>query len=182
MLWSVKPEVIILKDAAPGLVAFCVSVQRSLELQNSRIVSIADGTGSSVIGGVEHLAGHPLSPHVLARINELIGSAERVCVLFQPAPEETLPLEGISRYARFVSVGGYLVVLNTAIGQPTLGDSMHFTERAIERFLASGAPFVIDRTMNAHLVTSCPGGFLRRLPDHGCEGLHDGAIDALEEV
>ena len=182
MLWSVKPEVVILKNVAPGLTAFCAAVLRTLEIGDGGVINVRADPVAAAAPGTVNIVGHPLEPKVLTAIEVAMGAAERTCVIFQALPEDTLPLDAIARYAEFVSAGGYLVVLNAAIGQPTLGDSTHFTARAIDRFLASGAPFVIDYKKNAHLVTTCPDGFLYRLPDSAGAGLYDPPLDVFEGV
>jgi cephalosporin hydroxylase/GT2 family glycosyltransferase len=180
MLWAVRPEVLVLKNVAPGLAAFVASIRSALQLEGMRIIAVCD-TDEQVPPGVEKVIGHPMDEAVLARVEDLLGTAESCCVLFQPLEDDLLPIDAIARYASLVSASGYLVVLNSGVGQPELAYSRHFILRAIRRFLDSGVPFVIDSTMNAHLVTTCPSGFLRRIPSfRGGETYQ--AIEELEEL
>jgi hypothetical protein len=68
----------------------------------------------------------------------------------------------LAAYARFVSYRSYLIFLGTVLGQPWLGYSNRWYLSAIRRFLASGAPFVIDDSCDQQLISFCASGYLRR--------------------
>ena len=83
-------------------------------------------------------------------------------MLFEPSPDDLIPAEMLSAYARFVSYRSYLIFLGTVLGQPWLGYSNRWYLSAIRRFLAGGAPFVVDDSCDQQLISMCASGYLLR--------------------
>ena len=66
-------------------------------------------------------------------------------------------------YWRFVTPGSYLVVEDTNInGNPVAPETGPGPMEAVEAFLATTDEFTVDRTMERHLVTFNPNGWLQR--------------------
>lgn len=182
VLWNERPDVLVMKDVAPGLVGFVRSILPAIQLKGLTLLWVThDGQGPTP-AGVRRILGDMEDPVVSGALDEQIGAAEAVCVLFQPRRDEPHPVDGLHRYARLVTAGDYMVVLGAALGQPGIAYSMRWTSNAIHRFIDQSRDFVIDRTMNAHFVTTCPSGFLRRLANTRGGQPYDGGLDILEGV
>ncbi len=180
-LWRAKPERIVMKETAAGLVEFVASLLPVLGLQETRILwALGEAEPASVPPQVEVVSGDPLGPEVLACLERGVGDAERVLALFQPGAGDALPVDALAHYARFVSFESYLVVLGAALGQPWLGYSRLWLYRAIVRFTQGDHGFVVDRTLNRHFVTTCPSGFLRRVLNPLPLERYDPALDDLD--
>jgi cephalosporin hydroxylase len=54
------------------------------------------------------------------------------------------------------------VVLGSGHGQPWLGYATAWPQKALNSFV-SMQPFAIDHSRTAHLLTTCPLGFLQRI-------------------
>ena len=178
-LWRVRPDRVVLKDAAPGLVRFIASLLPMLDLECARLVWVTDEAQAGA-PGVARIPSGPDEAATLKRMEAEVGDAERVLVLYQSGPDEGLPVEALRAWSRLVSFGSYLIVPGVALGQPWLGYSRSWTYRAIVRFVESTPSFVVDRTMNRHWVTTCPSGFLRRVLDPMTAGTYDVTLDELE--
>ena len=177
-LWRVRPERLVLRAVAPGLVAFLAAILPGLGLSHTQVLWVT-AQPQDAIDGVEPVVGDPQAPSVLGRLDDAIGDAEHVLVVFQPDADDALPLQALGRYGGFVTAGSYLVVLNVALGQPWLGYSTSYLHRAIVRFTQSAPNFVIDHTLNRHFVTTCPTGFLRRSLDPSPISRYDPALDDI---
>ena len=177
-LWRVRPERVVARGAAPGLVRFVASILPALGLERTRLLWVTEEAEGPA--GVVRIPPGPDGEATLRQVEAAVGDAERVLVLYQPGPDEGLPVEALRAWSRLVSFDSYLIVLGVALGQPWLGYSRSWTYRAIVRFVESTPGFVIDRTMNRHLVTTCPSGFIRRVLDPMAAGAYDSALDDLE--
>lgn len=73
-------------------------------------------------------------------------------------------LKEMNLFARFVSVGSYLIVEDTNVNGhpafPTFGDGPY---EAVEQFLKSNSQFIVDKSREKFLMTSNPHGYLRRV-------------------
>jgi cephalosporin hydroxylase/glycosyltransferase involved in cell wall biosynthesis len=105
---------------------------------------------------------HPLAAGTLARVRHGLGAASDVLVLYGCRKRGENLLAALHAYSEFVSLRSYLVVVGSAFGQPWLGYARAWTMNAINSFVGA-APFAIDHARTAHLVTTCPLGFLQRI-------------------
>lgn len=73
-------------------------------------------------------------------------------------------LEELRLYARFVPVGGYMIVFDTDLnGHPVRPDYGPGPMEAVEAFLSADDRFVADRGREKFMLTMCPKGYLRRV-------------------
>jgi cephalosporin hydroxylase/glycosyltransferase involved in cell wall biosynthesis len=179
-LWRARPEVIVMKDTGFGLVDFVASLLPTLGLEGTRIVWVGGPDAAEPPPPrVRRLPGDTYAPEVLAAVRREIGAAEHVLAVFQPRPDDALPTAALSLYGTLVTFQSYLVVLGAAFGQPWIGYSRRWTYRAIVRFVQDHAGFVVDQTLNQHLLTTSPSGFLRRVLDPLPAERYDSALDDL---
>ena len=179
-LWRTRPEVIVMKDTAFALVDFVASLLPMLELERAHIVWIgAEDTPGPLPPRVRRVEGDAYAAETLAGAMAEIGAAEHVLVVFQPRLDDALPTGPLAQYGALVTFGSYLVVLGAAFGQPWIGYSRRWIYRAIVRFVQDHPRFVVDHTLNRHLLTTSPAGFLRRALDPLPVERYDAALDDL---
>jgi cephalosporin hydroxylase len=162
IIGQVQPARVITTCGKAGLIRFLVSMLKLHGLSESCVVAVG-GPPPGVAGTqVRTIEGHPGAPETLRLVEKAIGAEETTLVLFEPAPDDLIPVDMLSAYARFVSYRSYLVFLGTVLGQPWLGYSNRWYLSAIRRFLAGGAPFVIDDSCDQQLISMCASGYLLR--------------------
>jgi cephalosporin hydroxylase len=162
IIGRVRPARVITTCPKDGLIRFLVSMLELHGLGESCVIAV--GTPPPGVSGkqVRTIEGHPAAPETIRLVEEAIGAEETSLVLFEPAPDDFMPVDMLTAYARFVSYRSYLVFVGTVLGQPWLGYSNRWNLTAIRRFLASGAPFVIDHSLDQQLISTCVSGYLRR--------------------
>jgi cephalosporin hydroxylase len=107
---------------------------------------------------VEVLEGDPTAPETLARISGRVKGANTLVVL-DGEQDAAGVIRELRAYAPLVSRGSYLVVANTGIDSGGSGPS-----EAVRRFLSedAGKDYEVDSTRDLLVLTSSPGGWLRR--------------------
>ncbi len=151
ILHDLQPTHVVAVNAAPGLVTLV------------RDVCGAAGRGHLVLVGDDGGAGaDALAPDTLRGVSRALAAATDVVVLFAMRPGEPRLLDALCAYGAFVSLRSYLVVLGSGHGQPWLGYATAWPQKALNSFV-SMQPFAIDHSRTAHLLTTCPLGFLQRI-------------------
>jgi cephalosporin hydroxylase len=156
-----RPGRIVVVNAEYGLLLLLESLVRLSQIDGARIVSIG-GEAADLPPGIDRIAGDPLAPNVLAATEAALGAEEQILVLYTPRAGDHFPIEALRAYARFVSCRSYLVFIGSVFGQPWLGYSKNWFQKAI-RILVSEAPFAIDFSRDQHLINTCPHGYLQRI-------------------
>ena len=113
---------------------------------------------------VEFLQGSSTDPRIVARIAERV-KGKRVLVNLDSDHSMQHVLDELRLYAPMVGPGGYIAVEDTHLdGIPTHPEQGPGPTAAIKRFLAEpeGKDFEQDFTREALVMTSYPGGWLRR--------------------
>lgn len=146
IVYQTRPGRIVTVNVEPGIRRFLESILALSGLDGSRLVPVT---------------GNPLDPAALAATERALDAEESVMVLYAPLPGEHIPLDGLRAYTRFVSCRSYLIFLGSVFGQPWLGYSQNWFQKAL-RALTEEAPFVIDYSRDRHLITTCPMGYLQR--------------------
>lgn len=68
----------------------------------------------------------------------------------------------LALYAGLVSVGCYLVIEDTGMGNPTVANEGQWANRAAAEFVAANTNFAVDLSRERHLLTSNHDGWIRR--------------------
>lgn len=191
IIWATKPTVIVETGVARGgsiifnasqlaLLDVCESVETfGVSLSRRRCIGIDIDIRSHTRQAVES---HPLAPLVTlyegsstdeltARfVKEAIEPEDRVLVILDSDHSHEHVARELELYSPFVSRGSFLIVHDTGIEEAP--EDM-FANRAwgkgnnpmtaVEEFVAQNADFsVADEIGNKLLITSSPGGYLRR--------------------
>jgi cephalosporin hydroxylase len=113
---------------------------------------------------VEAVLGDPTAPAVVARVAGEVKNAPTLVVL--GAGEDVAGvLDALRAYAPLVTRGSYMVVENTEVdADPASPNRGMGPSEAVRRFLeeAQGGDFEIDSARDLLVLTSSPGGWLRR--------------------
>jgi cephalosporin hydroxylase len=111
---------------------------------------------------ITYLAGRSSTdPELLAEVRARTESRRTLVVLDSDHAQAYVEAE-LEAYAPLVSVGSYLIVEDSNIGQ-IRKDLLPGPMQAIESFLAKTDEFEIDREREKFLITFNPSGFLRRM-------------------
>ena len=181
ILWAVRPNVVIETGIAHG---------GSLVLTAS-ILELLGGRGKVVGVDVDirahnraALDAHPLRPRmeliegssidaaVISQVTAQISPGDTVAVILDSNHTHDHVLAELEAYAPLVSPGSYCVVFDTLIEE--LGEDFDWGERpwrkgdnprtAVDAWLPTHPEFEVDRSLEARLmITSAPGGYLRRI-------------------
>lgn len=181
IIHMLRPDAIVAAGAQPGLVAFIDSTLLAAGNMAARIlhVDIAPATSIKPPVRVTLLHGSSDDPHVLATVRHWVGSSETVLVLHAVDADTARAPATLQAFGALVSYQSWLVCLGTLFGQPWLGYSTHQHLQAIREFTSGDSSFVIDRSWNRQLISTCPSGFLRKIGGTVTAANYDAALDEL---
>jgi cephalosporin hydroxylase len=178
MIWSIKPDVIIETGIAfGGMLVFYASV---LEVIGKGMVLGVDiDPRDCNMRILEHhklgnrisvVKGSSVSREVIEIVKDHIGFSNKVMVSLDSNHTESHVLEELRLYSPLVSVGSYIIVMDTAIEE--YGDDREGVPwgkgnnpmTAVKKWLAGNENFVVDKEVGQRALLTCaPGGFLRRV-------------------
>jgi cephalosporin hydroxylase len=164
IVFQIRPDRIIAVNPGPGILVLLDSLLQMTGLPDCRILHV--GPPAPAPDSVEWIAGDACAAATLEQVTLKLGVSEDVLVIFTPLDGDHRPLESLRAYGRFVSYQSYLIFLNSVFGQPWIGYSKNWYQSAIRAFVADGS-FVIDQSRNRQLITTAPGGYLKRLFEAG---------------
>jgi cephalosporin hydroxylase len=109
------------------------------------------------------LIGSSVAPETVERVAALVQDRPALVLLDSDHHKDHV-LQELRLYARFVPVGGYMIVCDTDLnGHPVLPDYGPGPMEAVEAFLATDGRFVVDRGREKFMLTMCPKGYLKRI-------------------
>jgi cephalosporin hydroxylase len=105
-----------------------------------------------------------VSEDVVNRIASRVKGAPRVMVTLDSDHHMKHVLNELRQYAKFVTIGGYLIVQDTSHnGHPLKTTYGPGPMEALEAFLKENKDFERDRSREKFLLTFHPGGYLKRV-------------------
>jgi cephalosporin hydroxylase len=178
IIHQLRPDAVIAAGVEDGLVTFIDSILQSVELPAARILRVASTItrDASTSPRITTLQGSADDSHVHATARHWVGSAENVLVLHAPSGG-TLAAASLQAWGALVSHRSWLICLGTLFGQPWLGYSTRQHLQAIREFTGDNPGFVIDRSWNRQLLSTCPCGYLRRVGGAVTATSYDAALD-----
>jgi cephalosporin hydroxylase len=181
LIWAERPQVIIETGVARGgsVIFFASMLQLIGEGRVIAIdIDIRPHNRSSieehpVAGRVTLIEGSSVAPDVVERVAGLVDGADRVMVVLDSDHSHSHVAAELNAYAPLVSPGQYLVVADTIVDdipeqshRPRPWGPGNNPRSAMDAFLETHPEFAPDPFTNAKLLlTSSPGGYLRRLRD-----------------
>lgn len=163
IIHQLKPNAVVAISVESGLVNFVESVLDTMGGQASRILSISEAPTGALSPRVTVLHGQVDAPHMLASARHWTNCAETVMVLYAANVASTFSLVSLQAYSTLVSYRSYLVCLGTVFGQPWLGYSNRQPLQTIRDFIRNNPAFVVDRSRNQQLISTCPSGYLQNI-------------------
>ncbi len=112
---------------------------------------------------VEVIKGDSVSSEVIDRITRRV-KGHTVLVTLDSLHTKDHVLKELKLYSKIVPINGYLIVQDTNInGHPVLPDFGPGPMEAVTEFLMDNTDFEIDRSMERHMLTYYPSGYLKRV-------------------
>lgn len=156
---TTRPEVIIETGSAKGGSALFFASIFDL-IGEGRVVTIdVDDLASRNLSHprIMTIVGDSVSDDVISQVRQRVGNQTAMVSLDSDHSKDHV-LREMELYSEFVCPGHYLVVEDTGLRGPGPG-------RAVKEFLRHRKDFVLDRTREKFLLTTCRGGFLKRIRD-----------------
>lgn len=165
ILAEVRPQVVLETGTYKGGSAlFFATVLESLGAGRVITVDALAQAGLPEHPRITYLSGSSTDAEIVDRVRGEIGDARPVVVILDAEHACDHVLAELHAYADLVEPGSYLIVEDTNInGHPVLPRWGAGPAEAVERFLAERSDFEPDSSREELLVTSAPGGFLRRV-------------------
>ncbi|MFK2874142.1 CmcI family methyltransferase [Dyella lipolytica] len=178
IVYQLRPDAIITVGTECGLVGFIDTALDAMGSGDTRILCISPASiASTPLPRVTVLQGKADDPHILATARHWTGSAETVLVLYDANSSAAFSLTSLQAYGALVSYRSYLVCLGTLFGQPWLGYSNRQPLQTIREFIRDDKSFVVDRSWNRQLISTCPSGYLRKIGDPVTAAHYDPTLD-----
>jgi cephalosporin hydroxylase len=180
LIGELRPDCVVISGAQAGMTDFVDNVLTVYGLQDARIVRVDRGAPAAPAASrIVTLRADPDSEASLSAVRQAVSAAEVVLVLYAAEAGTTALLPSLRAYGELVSHRSFLICLDTLMGQPWLGYSSRWIYRDICALVADPSPFVIDRSWNRHLISTSPGGYLRKLGKPVFPEPYDPSLDDL---
>lgn len=112
---------------------------------------------------IEYIEASSIADGTLQRVRDASAASESVLVLLDSDHRSDYKLKEMHAYAEFVTPGSYMIAEDTCFdAYPAFPEHGPGPAAAVRQFLAQNPDFEADRSLERHLITFVPGGFLRR--------------------
>ena len=158
IIYETRPKVLIETGSYKGGSALFFATILDLIGEGSVItIDIKDDASRSLSHPrITAIVGSSISDDVIDQVRQIVGTQTAMVSLDSDHHKDHV-LKEMELYSEFVTIGNYMVVEDTGIRGPGPG-------RAVKEFLRHRKDFVRDRKREKFMVTSCRGGFLKRIP------------------
>lgn len=113
---------------------------------------------------IKYVNGSSVDNSVVSEVRKFTRGKRRVMVILDSDHSFSHVKRELAIYSKFVTAGNYLIVEDTNInGHPVYEKYGPGPFEAVKDFTSKNSDFVIDRYWEKFLVTSSPGGFLKRV-------------------
>jgi len=157
IIWETRPEVLIEAGSGKGGSALFYASIFDL-IGEGRVVTIdVQDTASRTLSHprITTIIGSSVSEDVVSQVRKIVGT-QTAMVSLDSDHSMIHVLKEMELYSQFVSIGNYMIVEDTGIRGPGPG-------KAVRKFLRRRRDFVQDRKREKFMITSCRGGFLKRI-------------------
>jgi cephalosporin hydroxylase len=112
---------------------------------------------------IDYIEGSSVATEVLDQVAAASETANSVMVLLDSDHKAPYKHEEMRLYAKFVTPGSYMIAEDTCFdAYPAFPEYGPGPAAAVQKFMAGNADFEVDRSLERHMITFVPGGFLRR--------------------
>lgn len=164
LIYQLSPDLIVETGTFEGGSAYYFAMLMDL-IGHGEIVTIdiEPRPGRPVHPRITYLTGSSTDPSMLETVAARTQDRRTVLVILDSDHSEAHVRAELEAYWRFVTPGSYLVVEDTNVnGHPVFAQHGPGPMEAVEAFLATTDVFEVDQTMERHLITFNPNGWLRR--------------------
>lgn len=169
LIQSLKPRWIIETGThVGGSATYCADMLKLFGVEG-RVVTIdmnPKWSEDPALRGIVSIKGYSTDRSVVDRVASLVGEAGKgpVLVLLDSDHSKENVLSELRLYSTFVTVGSYVVVEDTLVnGHPSFPEHGPGPWEAVQDFLTETDAFEVDLSCQRHLLTYCPGGWLKRV-------------------
>jgi len=169
IIWEIKPDVIVeIGSAQGGSTLHLAQLMDNAKIDSGIVVSIEIDRSDFHVSHerIVELTGDSGSNAIIGKVAELC-HGKKVLVIHDGDHHRDKVLDDLKKYARFVSVGSYLIVEDGIIDLFTYGDGIGTTWegplKSVERFITDNSNFIIDHERERYILTYNPKGFLKRI-------------------
>ena len=166
LIAELQPDLIVETGTYSGGSALFLSQMLDLIGGEGRVLSVdlRDPDNWPSHPRLNYLTGSSTAPDILASVQEAASQAQQIMVILDSDHREAHVSEELRQYAKFVTLGSYLIVEDTNVnGHPVVPDHGPGPMEAVQAFLKTNPAFEIDRARERFLLTMNPGGYLRRV-------------------
>ena len=163
ILYEIKPDFVIVAGSAGSALALAHVLD---SISRGQVIWMAPGDEMvpdqvRTHPGIMAITGDACEK--LPEVRQHIGNNSSVLVLAEVTGSREKTLKLLNTCGPLVTTGSYLIVQGIPCCQAPGDDEPSGDQQAISAFIAENRHFTIDRTKEAFFITSCPGGFLKRL-------------------
>ncbi|OGN02462.1 MAG: hypothetical protein A2655_01925 [Candidatus Yanofskybacteria bacterium RIFCSPHIGHO2_01_FULL_43_42] len=183
LIYSVKPDLIIETGIARGgSLIFYASLLKLLggkrkvigidiNINRENVVNTSKIRKHKFSKYITMLEGSSTDPNIINRVKKIAKNYKKIFVCLDSAHSHGHVLKELQAYSDLVSRGSYIVIFDTVaeylprkiIGERPWGKG-NSPATAVKSFLSNNKNFVVDSWIeNKILITSNPGGFLKRI-------------------
>jgi cephalosporin hydroxylase len=113
---------------------------------------------------IEYVTGSSVDPAVFGAVRGRVSGSDSTLVILDSDHDREHVLTELRMYAKLVTLGSYLVVEDTNLnGHPVRPDWGPGPGEAVDAFLAESPSYRRDPSVEKHLLTFHPGGYLVRV-------------------
>jgi len=179
IIWQVKPDLVIeIGIAHGGSLIFYASmleligrgevlgIDIDIRKHNRREIE-----KHKMFKRIKMIEGSSVDEKVIKKVEKIARKHKKILVCLDSLHTHEHVLKELNLYSKFVSKGSYLVVFDTIIEYMPKGffkdrpwDKGNNPATAVRMFLKNNKNFIVDKEIeNKLLITSAPGGFLKRI-------------------
>ncbi len=171
IITKIKPDFIVETGTANGgSTLFFAMLQEQLN-KNGKVITVDIDPKTEGVSEkfnvfrerVEVITGDSASPEVADKIAKQV-QGHVVLVTLDSLHTKDHVLKELKLYSKLVSIDSYLIVQDTNLnGHPVYPNWGPGPMEAVEEFLMDNKDFEINRSMERHMLTSYPSGYLKRV-------------------
>jgi cephalosporin hydroxylase len=165
ILYDLKPDFIVETGTFNGGSAlFFASILDLIGSGEIITVDIEDRKDRPDHKRITYLLGSSVSKEILDEIEKRVSNKEKVMVILDSEHRKDHVLDELRVYHKFVTPNSFLIVEDSNVnGHPVPTNFGPGPMEAIEEFLKENKDFTVDRDKEKFLLTSNPGGYLKKI-------------------
>ena len=163
IIFEQRPDILIECGTAKGGSALFFANLFDL-LGNGKVVSIdVKDNNHPYHNRIKYLIGKSTDKKIVEEVKKYI-AGKKVMVILDSDHYKGNVLKELKIYGELVSTGYYMIVEDTILNGNTIEETFGAgPKEAVEEFMKNNNDFEVDKSKEAFILTSCKGGFLRKI-------------------